>query len=131
MSDVILLLDPSSFSVAAQALRLNSSLIIGHPSLDIYRVQTAVSRVETFGGFVRAIEDGSELSVTADKLRVACDHFIRPPIDFRSESTGFGLGEQGGKLVVEVGLFRQDREVIRKLEREDKALRTEVQEVKN
>jgi hypothetical protein len=126
-----------SFCVTAQALRLNSTLLIDHPGVTHYIVHSAVSR-EAFEAFVRALEEGSELPVTpvnlselsslcdefgADKMSRACDHFMRGAVDLSFEARLFGSGDRIESLAREVGLLRDDCQAIRKVEGEFKVLR--------
>jgi hypothetical protein len=74
---ITLILGTSNFNISAQSLHLNSNLLIDHPNLQTYKVQSEVSS-QTFEAFVRAIEEGSDLFVTADnfsELLLLCEEF--------------------------------------------------------
>jgi hypothetical protein len=149
LSSVTLLFGGSTFTVAARTLRLNSTLLMHHVGLENegpYEVQTAVSSRDTCEGFLRAMGEGSDLSVTpdncrelsslcvefgADRLRAACDHFVRAGTDFGLEARLFAIGEQVDKLENEVGLLKKDREDIGILQNAFEALTVEVQAVKD
>jgi hypothetical protein len=148
MSDMALLLGRSTFTVGTRALRLTSSLLMEDPGLEskgIYRVQTTVRSPETFEGFLRALETGSDLSVTpdnfmelsllceefgAEKLRGTFDQVVRPAIDFGLEARAFEAEGKVAFLAKEVGLLRRDCARTAKLEVEFAKLRGEFDALK-
>jgi hypothetical protein len=110
MSNVTLVLGTSNLQVTTQALRLNSNLLVDHPDLQIYRVQTQACS-QTFQEFVRALEDRTNLSFTPDnisdfcllcdefgacELRQACEAFAQPVrLDTALENREFQFEERG------------------------------------
>jgi hypothetical protein len=99
MSDFTLLVGKAEFKVAAETLRLNSSFLIADSITAPYTVQAPVSPA-TFAEFLRALKEGSKLSLTpgncsemsllcrefkVPRLQQACDHFV-PPV-FGAPST--------------------------------------------
>jgi hypothetical protein len=93
ISRVALVLGTRNFSIAAQTLRFNSDFFMNHPCLQSYTVQTQVAP-QTFEVFLRALEEDSDLHLTADnlpelsrlceefgvpKLKRVWDHFVQSP----------------------------------------------------
>jgi hypothetical protein len=148
MPDLNLLLGRSKFTVATRALRLNSSLLLDHPGLEskgTYRVQTTVRSRETFEGFLGALEEGSDLSVTRDnfmelsllcdefgagKLRVRFDQVVRPANDFGLEARALESEDNVAKPAKEVGLLGRTCARTARLDEECVKLRGEFEGLK-
>jgi hypothetical protein len=113
MSGLTLVLNSSNFKTTAQALCANSNLLMDHPDLQSYTVQSSVSP-ETFQAFLRALEEGSDLALTPDdfaelsslcdefgvgRLKRACEQFVQSvsvgsSLDFRFANSEFEFGEK-------------------------------------
>jgi hypothetical protein len=122
---VTLVLGHSNFKVQAQPFLLNSNLVLTHPDLKIYKVQTQASE-PTFREFVRAIEEGSDLSLSPDnlgelsslseefgigRLQRACDTFdlrvsLRASIDFHLANSARDFTEKVASLVSSLDALR-------------------------
>jgi hypothetical protein len=77
MASVTLALGTSIFEVPSQAFHRNSSLLIDRPNLQTYSVHTQVSP-QLFLDFIRALEEGSDLSITPDnvaQVELLCEEF--------------------------------------------------------
>jgi hypothetical protein len=106
MSEVTLVLGQSSFKIAAEALRLNSNLLVDAPGLQTHIVRTRVSP-QTFQEFLHALVDGLALSFTPDniselellseefgafRLQRACEDFVQSAPQYTTiETTKFGF----------------------------------------
>jgi hypothetical protein len=134
MSDLTLVLGTLRVSVSTQAIRLHSSFVVDHPGTQSYIVQSCVSP-QAFREFLRAIQDGSDLRLTADncselsllckefgarRLERACEDFVPPVspdagIEFRLKNlesafqeTVPALRSTVEKLTAELGSLKAD-----------------------
>jgi hypothetical protein len=132
MPDVALVLGTSTFNVAAEALRLNSNLLLDHPGLQTYQVRAHVSS-DNFREFLRAIEAGSPLSLTPDNLselsllceefgagalKRSCDHFAAralsgSAIDSRFDHTEFKFEDTMSAVIVDVTELKRELSLLK------------------
>jgi hypothetical protein len=127
MAELALVLGDSTFKVATEALQLHSTLLLDHPALDTYQVQTKVS-APVFLQFLGAMAKGSALSLTAANLseiallseefgatqvKHACDNFVNSPsagspLDCRLANTEFELKATIDRLTADVESLKRE-----------------------